>query len=519
MVTDTIEMIDSMYTAMVTTLPAGSVTPKALQSYPSDTSSNDFRQLDLQLADDFLIDDDAAPEFSYDFTNSVSSPVLSNGSQNHLFHLSDPSQLDFAKEDSSHVMLLDSFGSFLVDLEDSGLSSLEANEWDQSLALPLDDLLASSNTFGSQGTSDLQPTVEKLNAGLDTSIPIFTDEDTISSTPYISLETPDISSPSRGVITNNQCWHAISTRSHAADRLFVYGVLSTKIYCRPSCPSRRPSRSGVKFFPYPNAIEAAENAKFRACKRCKPNTNGIANAGVVGIGLALEKIAGEVTKSGDTPLERRQESKLEELAKAAGLSVFHFHRLFKAVTRMTPGEYTTACHSLALQDVLGKDSEDLSFGMEGQLFGEFSRWSLRTARKALGGISPTEYIEGAKTAKVEYTTIDTAFGRMCVAWSTKSTTKCCRLGQCKAVARVHALLFGQDSERRIRGRFPLAVASTACVPWLRDCVRQLEAEGKDREAELPAEVVPLLRRARVWLRLLQDPVMGEQGEGCSLCSG
>lgn len=320
-----------------------------------------------------------------------------------------------------------------------------------------------------------------------------------------------------GLSTDNERWKALSIRSRAADRQFLYGVQSTKVYCRPSCPSRRPARKNAKFFPYPGAIEAAEGDNFRACKRCKPKTLGTANAGVLGVGFALQKIADEVHRPEQTPTEQKEKLNLEALAQAAGLSMFHFHRLFKTVTLMTPVCYTNACHLLALQDALGMDTGDrgskipVSLGQQ-----EFSRWTPRTARKALGGITPVEYSQGAERANIEYTFVDSALGIICIAWSKNKITKCRCPIRCEANALLHALLLGADSENRVRKRFPAAVASNTYSRWLLQCVQELRDEGNDRETELPLSCLPSLRRAKVWSRIMQDPVLGECGKG--ICS-
>lgn len=425
--------------------------------------------------------------------------------------------------------LIDFSSPFPIDEgQDGDWISLEADQWYEHLAANLNDTSASGSmahsiseafdldVFGLQSSpSTYQYPGPEMNVRVDFDSTINLQENTSSlSTPIHSYEAPESCSETNiDHLTDDQCWHAVSVRSRAADQLFLYGVQSTKIYCRPSCPSRRPSRRRARFFLFPGAIDAAEKAKFRACKRCKPKTIGTANAGVLGIGLALEKIAGEMNWQRGISSEQREESKLEALAKAAGLSMFHFHRLFKAITRMTPGEYTNACHSLALQDALGKDHgrdfrsvEEVMASGDGVL-----RWSARTARKALGGISPAAYAQGAKTESIEYTLADTAFGRMCVVWSKKNRASCCCEGECSAAARIHALLFGEDSEKRTREHFPLANASNEQSQWLQERVRTLEDEGKDRETELPAESVPLLRRAKVWLMLVHEPMMGGNG--------
>ena len=139
---------------------------------------------------------------------------------------------------------------------------------------------------------------------------------------------------------------ATLSRSRAADRYFLYGVLTTKIFCRPSCASRRPSRRHVRFFSFPGAIEAAEQAKFRPCKRCSPETLGTGNTAILAVSQVLCRIIGETFEKGSET--EKGDLKLESLAKSAGLSTFHFHRLFKATTHITPADFITACHALAL---------------------------------------------------------------------------------------------------------------------------------------------------------------------------
>ncbi|MCJ1464967.1 hypothetical protein MMC07_003582 [Pseudocyphellaria aurata] len=471
----------------------------------------------------------------FSLPNTPSSPTFPPDLPARLLDFSCFPELDLSKESEDKITPFDSCDSFLIDVgQDVDWSTLETDQLNESVALNLDkssapDLAAHLNLeafrsapFNSRGfLSTNRQAGQETDEGVKFNS-IQVQETTSTSTVYstqLTLDptpkTPGLCSRSNiDLLTDDQCWHAVSTRSHAADQLFVYGVQSTKIYCRPSCPSRRPSRRRAQFFLFPGAIDAAEKALFRACKRCKPKTIGTANAGVLGVGLALEKIAAESERQSGTHSERQEESKLEALARAAGLSTFHFHRLFKAITRMTPGEYANACHSLALQDALGKAHGNDSRS-EGDIMASrevISRWSARTARKALGGISPAAYAQGAKAEAVEYTLTDTAFGRICVAWS-KNKSACCCEGSCGAGVRIHALLFGEAAEKRVRESFPFAKPSHEHSQWLRECVQTLEDEGKDRETELPAGAVPLLRRAKLWLTLVHEPTMGGKWGG------
>ena len=309
------------------------------------------------------------------------------------------------------------------------------------------------------------------------------------SPPFIEKSTSDFK-------TDNQRWHATQSRLRAADQSFLYGVLTTKIFCRPSCASRRPSRRHVRFFPFPGAIEAAEQANFRPCKRCNPEFLGTTNTAVLGICQVLRNIITEANKQGST--EDKNAFKLETLAQSAGLSTFHFHRLFKATTQVTPGDFISACRALALQDALGKDGDNINatsrtINQVDDLITSSSSWSPRTARKALGGLSPTSYAKGAPSTTIEHCCAETPCGRICIAFSTSKAPE----------LKVHAVLIGPDAETRIRLRFPDSTVSEAHGRALENCVRGLEEEVRDRDTEVAADVLLALWRARIWLRLLQ----------------
>ncbi|KAL1980384.1 hypothetical protein VTN96DRAFT_4200 [Rasamsonia emersonii] len=122
-------------------------------------------------------------------------------------------------------------------------------------------------------------------------------------------------------------WRAVTTRDASADT-FVYAVRSTRIYCRPSCPARLARRANIEFFDTPAQAEAAG---FRPCKRCTPHLHVRDDPHVRVVQQARDTIAAAVL-SGQTP-------KLQELAAEANLTPSHFHRVFKKITGMTPGQY------------------------------------------------------------------------------------------------------------------------------------------------------------------------------------
>src|SRR5271166_1034973 len=122
-----------------------------------------------------------------------------------------------------------------------------------------------------------------------------------------------------------QCWTAVENRDVGADGNFSYGVRTTGVYCRPGCASRRPLRANTVFFETPAAAEAAG---FRACKRCRPADGSAASRHLA----AIERACALLRTCESMPT-------LAELADAAAISRFHFHRVFKQITGVTPRDY------------------------------------------------------------------------------------------------------------------------------------------------------------------------------------
>src|SRR5262249_29771031 len=140
--------------------------------------------------------------------------------------------------------------------------------------------------------------------------------------------------------TEAERWQAVCRRDAAADGQFYYSVLTTGVYCRPSCAARLPRRDNVAFHA---TVADAERAGFRPCKRCRPDLPPLAErraAAVVAACRAIE--AADEMPSLDT------------LAQAAGMSRFHFHRIFKAATGVTPKAYADALRGRRVRDELAE---------------------------------------------------------------------------------------------------------------------------------------------------------------------
>ncbi|KAI1412618.1 hypothetical protein F5Y13DRAFT_44860 [Hypoxylon sp. FL1857] len=132
-------------------------------------------------------------------------------------------------------------------------------------------------------------------------------------------------------------WNAVQARDPFADGLFVYAVRTTKIYCRPVCKSRRARRANVCFF---TRCQDAERAGFRPCKRCKPEVRGAMpeEAAVTRVRSLVEQNLCKLTMEPDEQT-KDDSDRTSDLAQKARVSKWHFHRVFKEITGMTPAEY------------------------------------------------------------------------------------------------------------------------------------------------------------------------------------
>ena len=128
---------------------------------------------------------------------------------------------------------------------------------------------------------------------------------------------------------DDELWQAVVARDHRYDGQFVFAVKSTHIYCRPSCPSRRPHRDRVSFFPLP---EAAEGAGYRACLRCQPR-----RARVLDPQIEMVQTICRYLDSSDAESVR-----LSDLADKTGVSSFHLQRTFKNIMGISPRQYVAA---------------------------------------------------------------------------------------------------------------------------------------------------------------------------------
>src|SRR5205807_876954 len=197
-------------------------------------------------------------------------------------------------------------------------------------------------------------------------------------------------------------WEAVMSRDPNQDGRFVFAVSSTGVYCRPSCPSRRPRRENVTFFRKP---DEAERAGYRACLRCRPRAIG---------GNPQTEMVKAVCRYIEQHLD--ESVTLARLAAAFRQSQFHLQRTFKSVLGITPREYADSCRMNQLKQNL-RAGHSVTRALYDAGYSSSSRLYERTASQL--GMTPDKYRRGAIAAPIRYTCTDSPLGRLLVAATDK----------------------------------------------------------------------------------------------------
>ncbi|HEY7855417.1 MAG TPA: bifunctional DNA-binding transcriptional regulator/O6-methylguanine-DNA methyltransferase Ada [Terriglobales bacterium] len=276
------------------------------------------------------------------------------------------------------------------------------------------------------------------------------------------------------MVAMKQAWAALEARDRAADGLFVYSVRTTGVYCRPSCGARRARPENMAFHA---TCAEAERAGFRPCLRCHPERAREDAASVASACRALESA------------ERRPQ--LAQLARTAGLSPFHFHRLFKATTGVTPGQYAAGRRGERVRAALAgsRSVTDALYEAGYQSSGRF----YAEAQGALG-MAPARYRAGGAKLAIEFAVAECSLGWALVAATTR--------GLC-------AVTLGDDAAALIADltrRFPRAVVRPAPPGFARKVARVIRLIATPaRGIELPLDIQGSAFQVRVWQALQRIP--------------
>lgn len=282
------------------------------------------------------------------------------------------------------------------------------------------------------------------------------------------------------MIDAKKCWEAVSNRDRSFDGMFYVGVLTTGVYCKPSCPARHPLRKNVRFYATP---KAAERDGLRACLRCRPlESTGTKPARIHELCRYIEEHASE-------PLT------LDDLAEKAGLSRFHLQRTFKAVVGLSPKQYKDACRLDSLKGAL-KQSNDVAAAVYDAGFGSASR--VYEHADARLGMTPNRYRQGGRGISMTHATVDSPLGLLLIAATDR--------GVC-------FVQFGDTRDSllgALRKEYPEAELEPMGDPpsaefrkWMQALNRYLE--HKQPSLDLPVDVRATAFQMRVWNYLQSIP--------------
>jgi AraC family transcriptional regulator, regulatory protein of adaptative response / methylated-DNA-[protein]-cysteine methyltransferase len=275
-------------------------------------------------------------------------------------------------------------------------------------------------------------------------------------------------------------WAALIARDRNADGTFYYSVKTTGVYCRPSCAARRPNRKNVAFHA---TRAAAEQAGFRPCRRCRPDLESARPSHAATIATICRLIESVHTMPS-----------LSSLAKRAGLSPYHFHRTFKAITGVTPRAYAAAHRSTRVRAELQKRSKTVTEAIYDAGFSSGGRFY--EASNELLGMTPSEYRAGGASTRIHFAVGECSLGSVLVAQSAR--------GVC-------AILLGDDPDalvRDVQDRFPQATFvgdDPAFARVVATVVGFVEAPAQ-QVLDLPLDIRGTAFQQRVWQALRQIPV-------------
>jgi AraC family transcriptional regulator, regulatory protein of adaptative response / methylated-DNA-[protein]-cysteine methyltransferase len=280
-----------------------------------------------------------------------------------------------------------------------------------------------------------------------------------------------------------KAWQQVLERDTRADGQFFYAVKSTKVYCKPSCPSRRPTRKNVTFFP---TAAAAEEAGYRACLRCEPDRVSDKPDPQAAV---IERVSEYLKEHAD------ERTKLADLAKATGVGRLTILRGFKRVLGVSPGEFAKEARLTKFKEKVRQPKTRVTDAIYEAGFGSSSRLYEKSAVSL--GMTPRVMREGGAGLVIRYCTADSPLGKMLVA-----TTD---FGIC-------SILFGRDAkelEADLRVRFSKAqlLAAKGNTGWLAEAIAFVVSQLTETPtaAKFPLDVRATAFQQRVWKALQAIP--------------
>ena len=284
------------------------------------------------------------------------------------------------------------------------------------------------------------------------------------------------------MLNEDKCWRAVLEKDKTQDGTFFLGVLTTGIYCRPSCPARKPLRKNVRFY---EAAADAERDGLRACVRCRPASRTDEDPDRA----RIEAMCQYIRENANAPI------KLDELGRRSGLSRFHLQRTFKKITGVTPKQYAESVRVAALKGHL-RSSRSVTDAVYDAGFGSSSRVYERADTRL--GMTPAEYRAGGRNVSISYASAGTAVGRIMIGATDR--------GLC-------FVQFGESGEElldKLRGEYPAAHFEAMKKPyseqwrlWIDALARHLD--GGTPRIDLPLDIRATAFQMKVWQYLQTIP--------------
>ncbi|MYA35433.1 MAG: bifunctional DNA-binding transcriptional regulator/O6-methylguanine-DNA methyltransferase Ada [Gammaproteobacteria bacterium] len=275
----------------------------------------------------------------------------------------------------------------------------------------------------------------------------------------------------------DDCWAAVVERDPGAAGQFFYAVLTTGVYCRPGCPARLPLRENVRFHA---TCADAEEAGFRPCRRCKPDEPPPAEKR-----SHLVEAACRLIETSENP------PSLEELARNADMSPYHFHRVFKSVTGCTPKAYAAAHQTGRMRESL-RDSGTITEAIYDAGFNSPSRFYAKAPETL--GMSPANFQGGGKGEKIRFAVADCSLGAILIAATEK--------GVC-------AILLGDRPESLVddlENRFPNAILVAGDPEFEALASRAIgQVETPANAVDLPLDIRGTAFQHKVWNAIRKIP--------------
>src|SRR6266404_1320299 len=285
------------------------------------------------------------------------------------------------------------------------------------------------------------------------------------------------------IMNHPELWNAVLARDASRDGSFVFAVRSTGIYCRPSCPARRPRREQVSFFQIP---EAAEQAGFRACRRCHPRRARTDDPQIE----LVRQICHAIDEHDEEP------TTLKTLSAETGVSAHHLQRTFKEVMGITPRQYAESRRLKQFKSKV-KNGSSVTDAMYDAGYG--SSRGLYEKSSARLGMTPATYGRGGQGMRIVYTISGCPLGRVLVAATERGV---CSVALGDSDSELSSALFAEYPNASIDSRD--TVISSSLNLWLSKILEHLS--GRNPRIDLPLDIQATAFQWRVWEELQRIPL-------------